>query len=271
MRIARTLADLDRAIRAREPGTTVAFVPTMGALHDGHASLLRLARREAQELVASLFVNPRQFDDPADLAKYPRQADADARIAEAAGVDLLFVPSPAEMYPPDDATTIRAGGAALGFEGDHRPGHFDGVALVCLKLFNLVRPTIVYLGQKDAQQVAVLKQLVHDVNLVVEIRVGPTVRDADGLALSSRNVRLSPDERRRALAIPRALRAGLDAHRQGRDAAAAARAVLDGLDVGYVAVATFAGEPTLVIAATVGATRLIDNCPLDAPERAGMT
>jgi pantoate--beta-alanine ligase len=153
-------------------------------------------------------------------------------------------------------------GAALGLEGEQRPGHFRGVATVCLKLFTAVMPDIAYFGQKDAQQVAVVKQLVRDLNVAVEIRVIPIVRDTDGLALSSRNARLSTEERARALAIPRALDAGLAAHRDGRDPVAAARAVLTGLDLDYVAVAEFDGQPTLVIAARAGRTRLIDNAPL---------
>ena len=151
---------------------------------------------------------------------------------------------------------------ALGLEGEHRPGHFRGVATVCLKLFTAVMPGVAYFGQKDAQQVAVVKQLVRDLNVAVEIRVIPIVRDADGLALSSRNARLSAEERSRALAIPRALDAGLAAYRDRRDPVAAARAVLSGLDVDYVAVAEFDGQPTLAIAARVGRTRLIDNAPL---------
>jgi pantoate--beta-alanine ligase len=269
MKILRTLAALRQTVRARPSGARVAFVPTMGALHAGHAALMHAARLVCDELVASIFVNPRQFNNADDLARYPRTEDADFALARGAGVDMIFVPDADEMYPPDDATVITMGGAALGFEGNHRPGHFDGVALVCLKLFNLVQADAVFLGQKDAQQVAVLRQLVRDVNLDVRIEVAPTVRDADGLALSSRNVRLSSDDRQQALAIPRALRAAVHAHRTDSDPVVAARAVLDGLAVDYVAVADF-DVPTLVIAATVGTTRLIDNVPLDRPERAGL-
>lgn len=268
MKVARTIAALRETVRARSPRARVAFVPTMGALHAGHAALMHAARPGYQELVASIFVNPRQFNNADDLAKYPRTEDADLNLARAAGVDTVFMPGADQIYPPDDATVITMGGAAIGFEGHHRPGHFDGVALVCLKLFNLVQAETVFLGQKDAQQVAVLKQLVRDVNLDVRIEVVPTVRDADGLALSSRNVRLSASDRERALAIPRALRAAVEAHRARRDPVAAARAELHGLAVDYVAVADF-DMPTLVIAATAGTTRLIDNVPLDLPERAG--
>jgi pantoate--beta-alanine ligase len=269
MNVVRTIADLRASVRARTPGARVAFAPTMGALHEGHAVLLRAARAGGDELVSSIFVNPRQFNDPSDLAKYPRPEAADLALAESCGVDTMFMPGADEMYPPDEATTIHIEGPALGFEGAHRPGHFNGVAQVCLKLFCLVRPDVVFLGQKDAQQVAVLERLVRDVNLDLVVDVVPTVRDGDGLALSSRNVRLSADDRRRALAIPRALRAAVSAYGAGRDPAAAARAELAGLAVDYVDVADF-GAPTLVIAATVGTTRLIDNVPLDAPERAGL-
>jgi pantoate--beta-alanine ligase len=270
MRVVRTIADLRRAPRGRASAARVGFVPTMGALHDGHVALMRAARAGSDEVVASIFVNPRQFSDPADLSEYPRDEAHDLEIARDAGVDLVFMPSADDIYPPGHATTIEIGGAADRFEGDHRPGHFNGVAIVCLKLFCLVEPDVVYLGQKDAQQVAVLRQLVRDVNLNLAIHVVPTVREADGLALSSRNARLSLDERRRALAIPRALAAGLAAHEQGDDPIEPARRELAGLDVDYAAVAWFDGQPTLVVAARVGATRLIDNVPLDRPELAGL-
>ena len=184
---------------------------------------------------------------------------------------MLFVPEVAEVYPDGHATSLHMAGPALGFEGDHRPGHFDGVAIVCLKLFAMVAPDVVYLGQKDAQQVAVLRQLVRDLNLRVELRVVPTVRDLDGLALSSRNARLSIEERvARRRDSARARRRACNAYRAGDDPVAAARAALRGLDVDYVGVATFDGQPTLVIAARAGATRLIDNVPLDQPELAGL-
>ena len=213
----------------------------------------------------SSFVNPAQFGDPADLAAYPRDAARDARVAAGEGIDLLFVPDVAEMYPADYATWIEVEGPARGLEGDFRPGHFRGVATVCLKLFTIVRPNVACFGQKDAQQVAVVTQLVRDLNLDLQIQIVPTVRDSDGLALSSRNVRLSGDERDRALAIPRALTAGLAAYREGRDPVAAARALLTGLDPDYVAVADLNGRPTLAVAARVGRTRLIDNVVLDVP------
>ena len=245
MIVERTIAGLDLPRHG-----TVGLVPTMGALHAGHDALFAAARPECDVLVASVFVNPAQFSDDGDLSAYPRDLDVDARRAEAAGVDVLFAPATEEMYPPGFATWVEPLGIAEGLEGA-RPGHFRGVATVCLKLFNIVQPHLAWFGRKDAQQVAVLKQMVRDLNLGVEIRVVDTVRDADGLALSSRNARLSTTERERALSIPRALATG-DADQ--------ARAVLiaAGLDPDYVAVADLDGR-TLAVAARIGSTRLIDN------------
>jgi pantoate--beta-alanine ligase len=244
--VARSINELDLPRHV-----TLGLVPTMGALHAGHAALFEAARPECDMLVASLFVNPTQFSESGDLAAYPRDFSADEEAAKAGGVDVLFAPSPDEMYPPGFATWVEPAGAAEGLEGAHRPGHFRGVATVCLKLFNIVRPHIAWFGRKDAQQVAVLKQMVRDFNLDLEIRVVDTVRDHDGLALSSRNSRLSPAERRQALAIPRALETH-DADR-AREILAAA-----GLHPDYVAVADLDG-PTLAVAARIGDTRLIDN------------
>ena len=177
----------------------------MGALHDGHRSLLRAARRECDTVVMSLFVNPSQFGEPADLDGYPRDEARDLGIAADESVDIVFVPTAGEMYPPGFQTWVEVTELGAILEGEFRPGHFRGVATVCLKLFNLVRPDVVLFGQKDAQQVEVLQRMVDDLDLELELRALPTVRDADGLALSSRNGRLSPDERERALALPRAL------------------------------------------------------------------
>ena len=253
MRLVRTIAELELPRHG-----VVGLVPTMGALHAGHSALFRAARPECDVLVASLFVNPSQFSESADLAAYPRDPESDHARAEAEGVDVLFAPTAAEMYPPGFATWVDPAGAANGLESDHRPQHFRGVATICLKLLNIVRPQIAWFGQKDAQQVAVVKQLVRDLNLAVEIRVVETVRDPDGLALSSRNGRLSPQEREQALAIHRAL-ATLDPGR--------ARGVLAdaGLDPDYVEVADLDG-PTLAIATRVGPIRLIDNVPLPEGE-----
>jgi pantoate--beta-alanine ligase len=262
----RTVADIRRALEPHHRRSTIALVPTMGALHAGHVALFDAARRTCDVVVVSVFVNPSQFADPADLARYPRNEAHDERLAAGAGVDFCFAPQIEELYPSGYATWVEVDGPAQDLEGAHRPGHFRGVATVCTKLINIVAPRVAFFGQKDAQQVAVVRRLVRDLNLDVEIRVVPIVRDVDGLALSSRNVHLSPEERARAVAIPRALDAGLTAFREHRDPVAAARAVLSGaagVDIDYVAIADFEGQPTLVIAARVGATRLIDNVPLD--------
>jgi pantoate--beta-alanine ligase len=245
-----------REVRALLDGE-VGLVPTMGALHAGHRSLFEAARAENDLVVASLFVNAAQFGEQADLDAYPRDEAADARLAEDAGVDVLCAPSAAEMYPPGFATWVDVGDT--GAEGGARPGHFRGVATVCLKLFTIVGPQCAYFGQKDAQQAAVVRGLVRDLNLELEIRVLPTVRDPDGLALSSRNARLSPDERARALALPRALAAGAEAHVLGGDAVAATRAALNGLAPEYVELVELDGVTVLASAARIGDTRLIDN------------
>ena len=268
MKTLRTIAEMRQHLRA-ERGS-LGLVPTMGALHEGHVALFRTARRACTHVVASIFVNPGQFNDPADLAAYPRPEARDLEIAQAAGMDAIFAPSVEEMYAAGEATSLVVEGAALGFEGAFRPGHFNSVATVCLKLFNIVEPDIAFFGQKDAQQVAVVRQLVRDLRLDLKITVVPTVREADGLALSSRNVRLSAAERLRALAIPRALSAGITAHTAGADPVEAARSELEGLQVDYADVTVFDGEPTLVVAARAGSTRLIDNVPLNHPELAGL-
>jgi len=225
----------------------------MGAFHEGHASLMRAARAECQSVVVSLFVNPAQFGVSDDLDRYPRDPQRDAQIAEEAGVDVLFVPSAEEMYPEGFATWIDV--EASGGEASARPGHFRGVATVCLKLFNLVRPDVAFFGQKDAQQVAVLRRMVRDLNVGVRIRVLPTVRDSDGLALSSRNAYLSAEEHEQAIALPRAL----DAARGATDPVAAARGALNGLEPEYVELLKVGDATLLTAAARVGSTRLIDN------------
>jgi pantoate--beta-alanine ligase len=254
VRVARTIDEIRRVLEPRPP--TVGLVPTMGALHAGHEALIAAAREECDTVVVSLFVNAVQFDQGTDLSAYPRDESRDAAVAEAAGADLLFVPATAEMYPAGFQTWVEVEELGRVLEGAHRPGHFRGVATVCLKLFNIVRPSRAYFGQKDAQQVAVIRRLVSDLNLDLTVRSIPTVRDADGLALSSRNARLSPQERASALALPRAL--------STRDPAAA-RAALDGLDVDYVEIADF-DPPVLAAAVRVGSTRLIDNVVLDREE-----
>jgi pantoate--beta-alanine ligase len=253
VRTVRTIGELQAALATRPAGSTVGIVPTMGSFHEGHLSLFRAARDDNDLVVVSLFVNPAQFDRPGDLAAYPQDEARDAELAEEAGMDILFAPAAEELYPDGFQTWVdveRLGGM---LEGRSRPGHFRGVATVCLKLFNLVRPDRAYFGQKDSQQTAVVRRMVRDLHVPVEIRVLPTVRDEDGLALSSRNARLSPEERDRALALPRAL--------ETRDPERA-RELLRGLDVDYVEVADF--EPKVLAAAVrVGATRLIDNVVLE--------
>lgn len=266
MKTLRTAADIRRALEPFRAGSTIGLVPTMGAFHPGHVALFRTARRECDVVVASLFVNPIQFGDAADLAAYPRDEARDAETARDAGVDLLFSPSVEEMYRPGHATWVDVEGAANELEGAHRPGHFRGVATVCVKLFAIVRPHVAFFGAKDAQQVAVIEQVVRDLNLDLEVRVVETVRDRDGLAFSSRNARLSSEERARARAIPLALGDGRAAYRAGRDPVAAARARLGDVPVDYIAVADLLGGPTLAIAARVGKTRLIDNVRLDIEE-----
>jgi pantoate--beta-alanine ligase len=276
MRVVRTAADLRAALDAgREPGD-MGLVPTMGAFHDGHRSLFGAARDECGIVVASLFVNPAQFGPGEDFSAYPRDEVRDASVAEASGVDVLFVPRPDEIYPPGFDTWVDPGALGETLEGAVRPGHFRGVATVCLKLFHLVRPDRAYFGRKDAQQAAVIRAMLRDLDLEprLALRVMPTVRDTDGLALSSRNAYLSAEQRQQALALPRALAAGLAAHRSGDDPVQAARALLDaapGLAVDYVALAAFDG-PTLAAAVRIGTTRLIDNVLLtDEDAHGGLT
>jgi pantoate--beta-alanine ligase len=257
VRVARTADELRGALDPLRGGE-LGLVPTMGAYHAGHLALFAAARSECDAVVASLFVNPAQFSESEDFDRYPRDEDADRRTAEDAGVDVLFAPSREELYPAGYQTWVDVEELSQPLEGAFRPGHFRGVATVCLKLFNLVRPNRAYFGQKDAQQVAVVKRLVRDLHVPVEIRVVETVRDADGLALSSRNVLLSPAERERAVELPRALAT--------RDPAEARR-LLDGLQVDYVEEADLDGMRVLAGAVRVGSTRLIDNVLLEGDPR----
>lgn len=254
MRTCRTVDETRTALAPRRTGT-IGLVPTMGALHEGHLSLLRAARAECDTVVMTLFVNPTQFGESTDLAAYPRTEESDLALAAEAGVDLVFAPGPDEMYPAGFQTWVEVGELGAILEGAYRPGHFRGVATVCLKLFNIVRPDVAYFGQKDAQQVAVLRRMLADLDVELDLRALPTVRDADGLALSSRNVRLSPADRERALTLPRALAT--------RDRAAALAILADaGLVADYVEVAPF-DPPVLAAAVRVGDVRLIDNVPLE--------
>jgi pantoate--beta-alanine ligase len=275
MRTIRTVAQLRDHLRLeRSADRTLGLVPTMGAFHAGHRALMERARRACDVVVVSLFVNPTQFGAGEDLAAYPRDEGRDAAIAAEAGVDVLFAPSVEAVYPPGFQTTVRVSGLSEPLEGVQRPGHFDGVATVVTKLLNMVGPDVAYFGQKDAQQALVVRRLVRDLDIPVRIEVCPTVREPDGLALSSRNAYLDPAERERAVALRRALDAAESAVAAGeRDAAAvqaAARAAMAAYDVEpeYLAlvsaetlapVARVEDEVLVAVAARVGAARLIDN------------
>jgi pantoate--beta-alanine ligase len=256
MQTVRTIAEVRAALDRRRSGR-IGLVPTMGAFHAGHVSLFAAGRSECDTVVVSLFVNPAQFGESSDLDRYPRDEPRDAEIAERAGVDLVFIPVTGEMYPAGFETWVDVESVGHELEGAFRPGHFRGVATVCLKLFNIVGPDTVYFGQKDAQQVEVIRRMIRDLNLPIALRVLPTVRDADGLALSSRNVRLSPADRARALVLPRAL---------ATKDLAKARVLLADLDVEYIEVAPF-DPPVLAAAVRVGGVRLIDNIVLEGEKR----
>jgi pantoate--beta-alanine ligase len=281
----RTVAELRAALLpARRAGRSIGLVPTMGALHDGHLALVRRARADCHEVVVSLFVNPAQFDAADDLDAYPRDEERDARLAADAGADLLFAPTPQEVYPPGFATQVAVRGPLTEtLEGAHRGrGHFDGVATVVTKLFNMAQPDVAYFGRKDAQQALVIRRLVRDLDLPVRIALVPTVRAADGLALSSRNVHLRGPERERALALSAALGAGRERIAAGeRDAAAVAGAGLaalraHGVEPDYFAVVdpdtlepldAVDGRALVLTAARVGGTRLIDNVLVESHDR----
>jgi pantoate--beta-alanine ligase len=250
VKMLRTIAELREELAGR---AGIGLVPTMGAFHEGHLTLIRAARTECETVVVSVFVNPAQFAAGEDFERYPRDEQRDAALAAEASADVVFAPAVEELYPPEFQTWVEVEQLGAVLEGVHRPGHFRGVATVCCKLFNIVRPDRAYFGQKDAQQVAVVGRMVRDLNLDLEVRVLPTVRDGDGLALSSRNAYLSSEERERALALPRALAT--------RDPARACE-LLNGLEVDYLEVADF--EPRVLVAAVrVGKTRLIDNVVLE--------
>jgi pantoate--beta-alanine ligase len=258
VKVVRTIAEARQELALQRAGT-VGLVPTMGALHEGHLALLRAACDANETVVMSLFVNPTQFGDDADLARYPRDEDRDLARARECGVDLVFAPSADEMYPPGFQTWVEVTEVGSILEGRFRPGHFRGVATVVLKLLAIVRPTTVYFGQKDAQQVEVIRTMISDLALDVELQVVPTVRDVDGLALSTRNALLSPEEHATALGLPRALAT------RDREAALKALRKSNGLEIDYVEVADF-DPPALVGAVRVGSTRLIDNVVLEGEE-----
>jgi pantoate--beta-alanine ligase len=276
MNVIRTVAELRAVLlEPRRAGSTIGLVPTMGAFHEGHLSLMRRAREQCDVVVVSLFVNPAQFNDPADLTAYPRDPERDEALATEIGVDHMFAPSVEEVYPPGFATTVSVAGLTEPLEGAHRGrAHFDGVTTVVTKLFNMVGPDVAYFGQKDAQQALVIRRLARDLDIPVRIEVCPTVREPDGLALSSRNAHLSPKDRARAAVLNRALAAVQKAVAAGEQDAAAARAhalaelTTAGIEPDYVelvSAATLApvsridGDVLAVLAAHVGGTRLIDN------------
>ena len=275
MQIIRRLSDLPAVLRPwREAGQTIALVPTMGALHAGHLALVDAAKAEAHRVVASIFVNPLQFGPNDDLDRYPRQESEDAELLRQRGCDLLWMPTAEQFYPPGFATTVSVSGVSERWDGTARPGHFAGVATVVAKLFTAVRPDKAFFGEKDFQQLAVIRRIEFDLGLGVDVRGVATVRDADGLALSSRNAYLTADERARALALPRSLEQAREAILGGDPVEAAledARRKLAGAGFGpidYVALVDSAtlepltepvGEMRLIAAAVMGSTRLIDN------------
>jgi pantoate--beta-alanine ligase len=276
MRTLRTIAELKAALtQPRRTGRRIGLVPTMGAFHDGHLALMRRARSECDEVVVSLFVNPTQFNEGSDLDAYPRDEERDALTAAEQRVDYLFAPSVEEIYPEGFATTISVGGIAEVLEGAHRGrGHFDGVATVVTKLFTIVAPDVAYFGEKDAQQTLIIKRLVRDLNLPVEIEVCPTVREQDGLAMSSRNLRLSADERQQATALSRSLAAAQDLVAAGETdvptilAAADAELEQQAVQAEYFQIVnpstlepinSISGPALALVAARVGQVRLIDS------------
>jgi pantoate--beta-alanine ligase len=284
MRTVHTKAELrDALAKPRRAARTIGLVPTMGSLHEGHLSLLRAAREECDVVVMSLFVNPAQFGPGEDLERYPRDEERDQRLAEAEGVDLVYGPPADDVYPADYATFVEVEGLTEVLEGDparRGPDHFRGVATVVAKLFNTVQPDAAYFGQKDAQQAIVIERMVRDLDFPVRIRVLPTVREPDGLAMSSRNAYLDPEQRARASALSRALQAALESAAQGslEVALESARAELRdaGIEAEYLEardakslspVAELNGRPVLIaVAAKVGDARLIDNVLID-PEK----
>src|SRR3954470_2600480 len=277
MRTIRTIAEMRAYLaRARARGRTVGLVPTMGAFHAGHHSLMRAARENQDEVIVSLFVNPAQFNDSKDLAAYPRTEGQDAAEAAEVGADVLFAPPDSEIYPPGFATSVQVNGLSEILEGAERgASHFAGVCTVVSKLLNIVQPDVAYFGQKDAQQLAVVSRMVKDLDIPVRIEAMPTIREPDGLALSSRNRRLNADDRARALALHNALQAAETAVAAGeRDAVRVktlAAAHLGGVDAEYLAIVdpesfdelmTIDGRALVAVAARVGPVRLIDNVVL---------
>jgi pantoate--beta-alanine ligase len=285
MQVLRTIDEMRRAckaVRRKSVPQVLGLVPTMGALHEGHISLVRAARNRCDSVAASIFVNPLQFGPNEDLSRYPRTFERDAALLSSEGVDLLFAPTPEEMYPPGMETWVDVPQAGGRLDGASRPGHFRGVATVVTKLFHIVQPDFAFFGQKDAAQVAVLRTMVRDLNFDLEIVICPTVRDADGLALSSRNVYLSPAERTQALALSRSLRDVEQAAAKGEHSAERLRGALlqelqaaEGIRVDYAEIVDahtleplndVASGALVAVAAWVGSTRLIDNVLLPAKQ-----
>jgi pantoate--beta-alanine ligase len=274
MRVVRRVDELRSVLdEHRSSGLSVGLVPTMGALHAGHLSLVRRARNSSDIVVVSVFVNPKQFVEGEDFERYPRDSEGDLELLEGERADIAFLPSVDQMYPAGATVGVTAGSIGDRFEGTDRPGHFDGVCTVVTKLFNIVEPDLAIFGQKDAQQVAVLKRLVNDLDFAIELDVAPIVRENDGLAMSSRNVYLTAEQRDQALALSRSLAMGRDAFEQSDDPQLAEKTMLGhlqnsaGVDVAYAAAVdpdTFeaprtGGAVLLIVAARVGQTRLIDN------------
>jgi pantoate--beta-alanine ligase len=279
LQIIREPGALRAAVKAlKEGGKSLALVPTMGALHAGHIKLVTEAAKCADAVAASIFVNPTQFNDPGDLERYPRQEEQDLAMLDAAGCDVVWLPTADQIYPDGFATNVSVKGVSERWEGEHRPGHFDGVATVVAKLLVAVEPDVAMFGEKDFQQLAVIRRMVADLGLPVEVLGVPTVRDVDGLALSSRNAYLSAEERQRALALPNALKEAAAriaaGDPVGRVVAGAKQALVDAgfLEIDYVALVDAdtlapldepAGEMRLIAAATIGGTRLIDNVAVE--------
>lgn len=267
--------------RIQTSGKTIGFVPTMGFLHEGHLGLIRIARKQADVVVLSIYVNPTQFGPNEDLAKYPRDFEWDAKLAAQEGVDIIFYPTDEEMYPQGFVTTVRVDQLTEGLCGASRPGHFDGVTTICAKIFNVVKPNFAIFGQKDAQQALVIRQMVRDLNLDLEIVIAPIVREADGLAMSSRNVYLSPDERQDALALRQSLQLAESIIQQSeRNTSVVLQKMREFIEsksttkIDYVEIvdaeslqpiAELSGKVLIALAVFVGKTRLIDNVLIEPP------
>jgi pantoate--beta-alanine ligase len=279
MRVVRLVDELRSVLgEHRRNGLSVGLVPTMGALHAGHLSLVRRARHSSDIVVVSVFVNPKQFGEGEDFERYPRDTEGDLELLEGERTDIAFLPSVDHMYPPDATVGVAAGSIGERFEGADRLGHFDGVCTVVAKLFNIVQPDLAVFGQKDAQQVAVIKRLVEDLDFSIELDTAPIVREPDGLAMSSRNVYLTSDQRGQALALSRSLEEGRDAFERSGDVQVAEKTMFEhlqnvgGVDVAYAAAVdpnSFeapqpGGAILLIVAAYVGQTRLIDNLLIDS-------